>query len=333
VRVAHVAIVTPHRAGLYETARDLAAAERRRGVDALIIDPKQRVEGNDRGVPIVGPEFGGRCDVLINHSGLSGELNGLDKPIIHMLHGRPYSTFLLEQQGKGAVYSFWRKMAGDPRYKRYVTFWSEFLPYFENVLPPNKLRAIPPPVDLGIWTPKGPSGYRFHGHKGEINIVVTDIWREDKDPYHILNAFLLFTRKIRKAKLHIYAAPQKGTAWGVLKALLRESGCLGECVGFVKGLDNVYRAADAMITPHRIATRSVREALACGCNVVMGHGQKYTPFRAEAEDLGAYARQIGRALKFGDRKRNRIAAEHHFDSAKTAGQLIDIMQEVLDGSE
>lgn len=331
MKVAHVAIVSPHRAGLYETARDLAAAERGLGVDARLIDPVKQVAGEDRGVPITGNDFARGADVLVNHSGLSAELNQLDKPIIHMLHGRPYSTFLLEQTSKIAVYSFWRKVAGDPRYKRFVTFWGEFVPYFENILPPDKIRAIPPPVDLDAWTPKGPSGYGFHGQKGDVNIVVTDVWREDKDPYHVLNAFLLFHRTIKRAKLHIYAAPQKGTAWGVLKALLRESGCLGECVGFVRGLANVYRAADVMITPHRMATRSVREALACGCNVVMGHGQKYTPFRAEAEDLPAYARQIAKAIKHGDRKRNRIAATQHFNSENTAKQLISIIEEVLGG--
>jgi glycosyltransferase involved in cell wall biosynthesis len=168
------------------------------------------------------------------------------------------------------------------------------------VLPPDKIRAIPAPVDLEHWTPDGPSGYQFHGQKGERNVVVTDVWREDKDPYHVLNAFLVYARRYGGAKLHIYAAPQKGTAWGVMKALLRESGCLGECVGFVEGLTNVYRAADVMITPHRIAVRSVREALACGCSVVMDHGQAYTPFRAEPEDLKAFAWKIDTAIRKGN---------------------------------
>lgn len=328
MRVAHVAVVTPHRAGLYETTRDLVAAERRAGLDARIIDPIKEPEiTEDRGVPIVGPGFAKECRVVVNHSGLNKELNRLALLMIHILHGRPHSSFLLEQAGKVAVYSYVSRIRNDPRFKLFVTFWAEFLPYWAMVLPGEKLRAVAAPVDLEEWTPDGPAGYDFHGHRGRINVVCASMWREDETPYHIINAFRIFAARTAGARLHVYAAPRTGGAWEVLKRALQEQGLLGEVAGMVTGLDNVYRAADVAITPHRIATRSVREALACGCNVVMAPGGNCTPFQADPQDLEAYAAQIGRAVR--ERAPNRRTAELLFDPGLTAAQFIPLLEQVV----
>lgn len=345
LRVAHTAIVTPHRAGLYETARELVQYERQLGIEARIVDPKRTVtSGDDRGVPIADEKWAKRAQVLVSHSGLSSALNSLNKPIVHMLHGRPYSSFLLEQSGQIAVYSYWRKVAGDPRFCFFVTFWEEFVPYFANVLPAEKVRAIPAPVDLERWSPQGPRGYGFHGKGGAINLVVTDMWREDKTPYHVINAAMVYARMQPGVKVHIYGAPQKGTAWGVLKAQLDEAGVLGECVGFVTGLEHVYRAADALISPQRIATRSVREALACGCQVVMANrsstaNEPYTPYMAEPEDLEGYALALMQAVhdrqQYPDERRgwNRRIAEQYFDPQNTARAMAEILREVSNGGQ
>ena len=56
MRIAHAAIATPRKCGLYETTRELVAAERALGVDARIVDPapneKVGIKNHDRGVPI-----------------------------------------------------------------------------------------------------------------------------------------------------------------------------------------------------------------------------------------------------------------------------------------
>lgn len=344
MKVAHIAVVTPHRAGLYETTRDLVAAERQAGIDARIIDPVNHITTVDRDVPVVDQSFASQCQVIISHSGLSKELNKTSLPIIHVLHGRPHSSFLLEQAGKIPVYTYLKRIATDPRFKRFVTFWPSFIPYWTAILPQDRVCAITAPVDLEHWTPNGPSGYQFHGHKGQINVVCASLWREDETPYHILHAFLLFARTTPGAKLHIYAAPQKGAAWAVLKSLLKEAGALGEVAGFVEGLDNVYRAADVAITPHRIATRSVREPLACGCNVVMAPGNQYTPFQADPQNLPAYAAQITRAVteqacpcpqpcrRVHRQAQNRKTAKLFFNPEDTATEFIALIREVAHGN-
>ena len=68
MKIAHTCIVTPHRAGIYETVRDLCAAERKLGANAIIVDPKQPTV--DRGVPIGNTPAPHNFDVIINHSGL-----------------------------------------------------------------------------------------------------------------------------------------------------------------------------------------------------------------------------------------------------------------------
>lgn len=334
MKVAHIAVVTPHRAGLYETTRDLVAAERQAGIDARIIDPVNKITTTDRDVPVVDHSFAQECQVIVNHSGLSKQLNQTTLPIIHVLHGRPLSSFLLEQSGNIPIYTYLRRIRNDTRFKLFVTFWPEFVPYWATILPEDRIRSITAPVDLDRWTPDGPRGYDFHGHAGSINVVCTDIWRNDKTPFHVIHAFLLFASRTRAAKLHIYAAPQKGTAWKVLKSSLSEAGILGEVPkGIVRGLQNVYRAANCVITPHRIATRSVREPLACGCNVVMAPGNNYTPYQADPEDLHAYAAQIERAVRANVRNNNRLVARLLFNAKNAATQFIALIQEVTHGSQ
>ena len=121
----------------------------------------------------------------------------------------------------------------------------------------------------------------------------------------------------------------------MLKAILREQESLGECLGLIQGLDNVYRAADVLITPHRIATRSVREALACGLEVVMAPGRNFSPFQADPEDLDAYASMIHEAFHAATHAEpessilNRAIAEKYFDPTDTAKQFESILNEVL----
>ena len=213
MKVAHTAVVTPHRAGLYETTRDLVAAERKLGLDARIIDPTKEQQGEDRGAPFAPESFAQECKVIINHSGLSANLNQMNLPIIHVLHGRPYGSFLLEQQGKIAIYSYLRRVGNDARFKLFVTMWPDFVSHWTMLLPKHKIRCVTAPVDLERWQPDGPTGYNFHGHKGKTNVVCSDMWREDKTPYHVIHAFLLFASSSEGAKLHIYGAPQKGAAW------------------------------------------------------------------------------------------------------------------------
>ena len=326
MKLAHVAIVTPHRAGLYETVRDLVAAERRAGADAIIVDPNCITE--DRGVPVAHGFHPGDYDCIINHSGLGkheSRVNGT--PIIHCLHGRPASSFELEATGQVGVYSFVRSMSANPKYKLWVTFWAEYLPYWELLVPEAKLRAVTPPVDLEAWTPNGPSGYQFHGKRGAINVVCADMWREDKTPYHVIHCFCQFAKQHPGSKLHLYGV-RRNKAVNVLLEQVEARGWLGEVAGYVDGLANVYRAATMAISPHRIATRSIREAMACGCPVVCAPGTAHGSRYADPEDPAAFSAAMDEVLQSDCRQAARTVAEQFYDSGKTAAEILSLVDEV-----
>ena len=324
MRIAHTAIVTPHRAGLYETARDLCAAERKAGVDARIIDPQAIDE--DRGVP-VGQSFNpSDYDVIINHSGLgqhADKLNGT--PVIHCLHGRPESSFRLTQQKRTPVYQYVRNTAANESFKRWVTFWPETVPYWSLLVPPERLKVITAPVDLEAWTPEGPNGYGWHGKGGKYNVVCADMWREDKTPYHVIHGFCEFAKEVPGAKLHLYGVT-RDDALDVLLAQIGQQGWLGEVRGNVDGLENVYRAATMAISPHRIATRSIREALSCGCPVVSAAACGTN--RADPEDPRAFGEEMVSACQM----MREVAREKAmaFDANTTAREMLEIVAEVCD---
>ncbi len=275
VNVAHIAVVTPRRCGLYETTRELVAALRAQGVDSRIYDPtraKNKLHPDadeDRGAPFADLEWAKTADILINHSGLGSDLEATDQPVIHVAHGRPRSSFLSEFKGSTPIYSYHYHKNRDPRWRAVVTFWPEHEPYLRVMWPDKPIHVVRPPVDLEAWNPKGPTHYNFGGLAGKVNVVCTDAWRDDVDPFVAVNAFALFAREYEGARLHIYGKPKNLRGWAPLLKTIQNDGNLGEVRPWVvKGLDNVYRAADCLLTPHTIDVRSRREAMACGCPVI-----------------------------------------------------------------
>ena len=325
MKVAHLAIVSPRQCGLYETARDMVAAERAIGMDARLVDPVTDKSGKDRGVPIEKQAWAQGADVWVSHSGPNKCVSN-GHPIIHMLHGRPYSSFLLElDTDDHCVYTYVMKAVKAETTTAFVTLWPEHVPYWGVFVPEDKLHAAPAPVDLQAWQSEGLSGYDFHGHRRGTNVIISDMWREDSKPYHSIMAYAIFARNHPEARLHIYATPQKqGDKVDRFLTPLVARDQIGEVKGQIQGLENVYRAADMLITPHRIATRTVREALACGCQVVMGPGNDYTPYTADPVDIEAFAEAMERAWQArhddptARRYANRLSAEQHFDPEKTA---------------
>jgi len=303
MKILHTAVVTPHRSGLYESVRDIVVAERSLGHDARIFDPKQLIE--DRGAPIGSGDGVDGVDIIVNHSGL-GPLDKCGLSVVHCLHGRPESSYRLEKAGVTPVWSFLKQASTDPQYKAFVTFWPEFVSTWETIL--DTVECIPPPVDLDVWTPDGPAGYQFGGKRGKINVVVTDMWRDDITPLSCLVRFFQIAQRDHGMRLHIYGV-RHDRALDVILGGLEQRGILGEVRGYVQGLANVYRAADYLMTPHIIATRAIRESMACGCPLLNGDG-----FQPPTQAKRTQARQD---------------AVDRFDSKETARQLLQICERVI----
>jgi glycosyltransferase involved in cell wall biosynthesis len=283
VKVAHAVVITPHRCGLYETTRELVAGLRKLGVDSRMIDPApknvKKPDNEDRGALYASMGWAVDADVIVNHSGYDGTpLSMTKQPVIHVAHGRPRNSFISEVKGHTPIYSYWYAKNKEPRFAAIVTFWPEHKPYLDVMFPGKKVHVVQASCDLEQWKLDGPSGYKFSGKKGRVNIVISDHAADDIDQFMPLNAAILFAREVEGVKVHFYAHPREvdkktekvivAKGYSALVARLRDDGALGELKGWVEGLGNAYRAATMILTGNEIDTRTVREGMACGCPVV-----------------------------------------------------------------
>lgn len=306
MRIVHFATVAPNRCGLYGTARDLIAAEKLMGFDAGIIDAdvaknepiyNGRLEVYPKIIdPVLKPkdmEWAMKADIYIRHSLLPTCVQNLGKPLVMAVHGRPESSYRLEESNTVPAISTFQKRGEDKRYKAFLVFWQEYMLFWSTIIPKEKLFYIPAPVDLQYYAPFG-KPFQFGEHNGSPNILICDIWRDDVIPFNMIVAALEFQQKYCKtAKIHMLAVQGKvlSTLAPILKGV-KEAGALGVISGQIKEINEFYAAADMVITPHVIATRTVREPLACGIPVVAGSGNKYTPYTANPMDTSAFAKAI-----------------------------------------
>lgn len=324
MKLAHSAIATPNCCGLYETTRELVEAIRDRGDDARIVDPDPKtdgrgVTGEDRGVPIASMDWAVKADIIINHSGIDRTpLAKTDQPVLHVAHGRPLSTFMGERAGSAPGFTWATQKKSDPKYVGAVTFWPEYEPYLRNIWQPKPVYVVPPSVDLEYWAP-GPSGFDFHGHGGEVNVIMTDPWsREDAQPYHCIHAFALFQKKVPRARLHMFAWDGNKKALTGLTNMLDVGG--GTITKWSPDIREAMRAADMLISPHRIYTRSIREAMACGLQVVSGKDK-------HPEDIEAFASEMVKRLE--QPKPSRALAQALFDPNQSAAKFLAVVDIVV----
>jgi glycosyltransferase involved in cell wall biosynthesis len=319
VKAAHLCVVTPGRCGLYETTRDLVAGLRVRGIDSRLVDPTRETNTlypqgtEDRGALFADMDWAKQADVLVNHSGLGKELEESSQPIVHVAHGRPRSSFLTEAGGGTPIFSYHYAKNKDPRFKAVVTFWPEHEPYLKVMFPDKPVKVVQSSVDLQAWTP-GPAQYGFKGKRGQINVVCSDPWRDDVDPFIPLNAFALWAREMKGARLHVYGKPAKTPGFDAIIKRIHDDGNMGELQGWVKGLQHVYRAADFVLTANEIDTRTVREAMACGCPVVR-----------VTSKLNGFRTHFAQALD-ASREGVRQEAERRFDFRETARQFEQVLK-------
>jgi len=371
LRVAHVVPATPYACGMYETARELVAAERALGIQAHIVDPRPyraEVEGTrqkgsptavtcpkcsnefkivpngppvayrpadweeDRGVSIAPVDWAvNHSDVIVSHAGLSPAFAKHAGPWIHVAHGRPNSSYRIERMGQTPIYKTYREMRNDARWKAMVTLWPSYKPYLELLFP--EVRVCDSFVDLDHWAPGGSPIHDWGEDAGTPNAIITDVWRADKDPFHVLNAFRIFADRTPGAKVHVIGIDGNDRGRSTILDALRDRGCLGTVSKHVPDLRPYYRAADLLLTPHTIATRTVREAMASGLMVVGGRSNQHTPFGADTEDLQVYSSVIGEAWacvqrdRTGSIKARREYAEEHFNAERTARQFVSLFEE------
>ena len=191
MEVVHFGPYGPHRAGIYEAARDMVRADEERGHLASFVDvgptnnagvqePAQVGAVDDRGgyrLVTMPPQWADTADLLVYHSGVNdGWVVRSQAPIIMVIHGRPLATFRPEQNGQPRNgYTLMHALGDWPRIKKLLYFWPEFTPYWRNILPEDKLVALDyPPIDLKRFTPDGPAHEFERQHRGRFNALIAD---------------------------------------------------------------------------------------------------------------------------------------------------------------
>lgn len=344
IKAAHFLNFTPHQAGIYGTARDLILAERKQGIDAQAIDygngmnaPQRhsRVWCKDGEVETISPEWAVKeADIIVRHSAIPQRVFDTHKPIVMPLHGAPEYTFMLEHTGETRTLKEIIVSAENPDYKAFITFWPQNVFVWQTLLPGKKVLYIPPSVDLDFFKPEGKKWKFDKG--GDFNIVITNVWRKEYEtPYSVLFAAAKWVReKHPSARVHVFGVPQDNVKYPkndgpVNRTLLtlQKQGLVGSCHGLVPNLDEVYRSADMLVTPHVLASRTVRESLACGCPIVAATGNKFTPYVAHPKDIDGFVDAIDRC--FNDKSDKRTAARKMAEKEFNLDQVGQAMNRVF----
>lgn len=342
MRIAHFCPFGPHRSGMYETVRDVIAAERALGHEADLFATEIPGEGNHageedsrRGCVIVArdtAEADDAYDVFVVSGGIAkATLDRTRVPVVQIMHGRPEHSF----RSVDGPYVIYRDALRGSRHVRFVTLWPEHLPYWQAIIPPGRLACTSaPPLDLSGWSPHGPRRV----YKPGPNVLVADVWRSDGDAYHLAHGALYASRLTDRGgrrlfpnlRVHVYgAASPLGPSWVVLLEALRQAGCLGEVKGMMFDIDSVYRGCDVVLTGHHIATRIVREAWACGRPVVAPRPSRYSPFTYDRESPESMAVAVANAVRAEMPEAECVKWAEPFDSMRIAKELVGIYEGAL----
>lgn len=343
MKIAHLLHYHPHRSGLYESARELIAAECRLGHDARFVDGRMEAAPHpylwDRETRSADPKFLNEADIVVAHQMIRPSLfEAIKKPMILMLHGTPRDCMWGELYEGTKSYTAILNLINDDRFVGFVTLWKEHIDFWKCIVPENKLFYIPAFADLKVFTPDGET-HDFNP-SGSPNIVFADTWRIDKNPFEILHAYRLFKGSYPNARLHLFAKSRRGDGiWDRLMnaiALGRDD-FYGHVEGMVQDLPKVLRAADFVISPVTLANRLVRESLACGVPLVAGRQCKYTPYSADHYAPQQFCEAMIECWKDVQKDRElcrnaaRQMAEQHFNVRDAAYVFVKILEGILEG--
>ena len=360
MKIAHFAPYAPYRCGLYEAARDMVHADTLAGHAAIFVDAGI-TQGAEHLPSVVGAEDtrGGwtlrtfshldarDADVFVAHTGIPDNwIVRTTIPLIWILHGRPLACFRPEQNTRGVSksYSLMADLAQWDRVRKMVTFWPEHVSYWDVIIPAEKLVCLPaPPIDIDRYTKDVPVHVFQDTDKGVFNILIADTTREDVDNFDIVHGAILAARRIPGTKIHFLAVEVQGDGksvllcWDHIFAEIRSMGALGEVNARVERVQEWYKACDLLMTPHRIATRTMAEAMVSGLSVVAGESCIWTPYTGIPEVPDTMADAALQA--FEDLKTNRPAVKEQllgmaeqFSLEKYSKTILPVYESVMKGA-
>lgn len=344
MRIVHFAPFAPNACGLYEAARDMIVADRLAGYESNLIDVgiggdstqgeagKVDSRGRDT-IETVPPDAALDADVLIAHTGVPDPwFSFCEAPMVWMLHGRPQACFSPEQFGKFNSYSLISFLAKRPKVKAMVTFWPYHTQFWRVIIPNGKLFALDAPlIDGRRFSSKG-YAHDFADLGGQHNVVLADSMREDIDLYEISHGAIEYAKNHRGTKFHFYGMEPSVGCWQMVFDHLKMFGALGEVWARRPSMEEIYRAADVVLSPHRIATRVIGEALCCGTPVIAAEGSEHATWTCRPNEPKSVAAAISQAVEEYDAKETRKKVKDMAESFSIANynkSMEQVFQQIL----
>jgi len=326
MRVAHFCNFAPGRCGMYEAARDFVRADRLAGRVAELCDtggdgrePEPGIYDERSGERTVARAWGEvkDFDMFVVHGRfVSDWMASIDAPIVMAIHGRPAACFRPEQNGTNdnRAFSWICEASRYESVKAMITMWAEHVPYWEQLIPREKLHSTgSPPIDCKMFHPNGPKLDFPEGVLGKRNLLICDSWREDVDCFEAAMGAVCAAEIVPDLRVHFFAVEHKDgkypACWDRIFRRLKDLDALGIVNGRILEIAQVYRQMDVMLSPHRIAVRTIGESMATGLPVVAELGCRYTPYTAQMQDPESVAQQIKRCLSDLDTDKAAVSAK------------------------
>ena len=279
VPLVHVSV-----AYINEASRDMARADVQAGHNVYFIDAGITIKGklekpqigaidNRAGFKLetANPTLLDDADIIIMHTGVSDSyLVRNQAPLLWVVHGRPLACFRPERMGNGQSYSLYNTVSNWKRTKGMLYFWKEFQPHWEGIFNNKDIILDYPVIDENRFSiTKAQSVLKS---KGKINILVCDSAREDIDNYELTIGLCEAAKVNPEIKVHFYGIDmvdgKLSNCYNLLLGKLKALGALGDVSGRVTEMEKIFNSVDCIISPNKIITRTIGEALSCGVPVI-----------------------------------------------------------------
>lgn len=282
MKIAHVAPFAPNRCGLYESARDMARSDIFGGNDVYFVDAGITSNGKKEEPKIGAVDDRGNfrlvtadcnvlddADIIIMHTGLEdNKIVRNQTPLLWVVHGRPLACFRPERMGINYAYTLYQNVAQWKRTKGMLYFWKEHKPYWKGLFNGKDIVLDYPVIDETRFKPLPNNNI----DDDNFHFLICDSEREDIDNFELVNGLIYTAKHVKNLKFHFYGMDtiegKLPNCWNLLLNQLKELNALGEVVGRVGDMEKVYNKMDCLISPNKIITRTIGEALSCGIPVI-----------------------------------------------------------------
>lgn len=356
LQIVHWCLFGPHLSGMYETTRELIAAENRiEGVlaglcetpnpDATPAIVKKAAQGGkvDAHHPeLITQDWGWGmkwADVHMVHSTMSTNVARL-APKAYFSHGTVEACLGNEMIPGDKRKSFTSSAEWVEKFEAaFVTsrraefFWGVFDHTGEKVHRVNK------GIDLEWWQ-RSTTAMQL---EGEPSVLYGEIWRGMKHPLHLLYAVNELHKENKKIRLNMWGCNIKRPFWEKMIKMAYFDDFIGKhwIQKLVDYPEHYYSRGDVLVSPGLYAdpSRILQEAMACGCPVIAwdsdpwGDSHAYRYAKAfDPKDLAVKIMEVYQDVlddRNGVSKKCRTLAEKYFDINKEAKQIVKVLRKVV----